>query len=62
MSLPATNAELHGGQIQLETQGELPDIGCWVKGNEWVPFLSNEKQNNNGTDKRRRFLFRKMQA
>jgi alpha-L-fucosidase len=34
--LSATNAELHGVGIQLETQGGLPDIGFWTSGDEWV--------------------------
>jgi alpha-L-fucosidase len=36
--LSATNAELHGSQIQLETQGDLPDIGYWFDGAEWVSW------------------------
>ena len=38
--LSATNAELHGSQIQLETQGELPDIGYWDRGDEWVSWTA----------------------
>lgn len=38
--LSATNAELHGSQIQLETQGDLPDIGYWDKGDEWVSWTA----------------------
>src|ERR1039458_341552 len=38
--LSATNAELHGSQIQLETQGGLPDIGYWDKGDEWVSWTA----------------------
>ena len=38
--LSATNAELHGSQIQLETQGDLPDIGYWDKGDEWVSWAA----------------------
>ncbi|MGA3144166.1 MAG: alpha-L-fucosidase [Verrucomicrobiota bacterium] len=38
--LSATNAELHGSQIQLETQGGLPDIGHWDKGDEWVSWTA----------------------
>ena len=36
--LSATNVQLHGRQIQLETQGDLPDIGYWDKGDEWVSW------------------------
>jgi alpha-L-fucosidase len=38
--LSATNAELHGSQLQLETRGELPDIGYWDKGDEWVSWMA----------------------
>jgi hypothetical protein len=38
--LSATNAELHGNQIQLETQGGLPDIGYWDKADEWVSWTT----------------------
>ena len=38
--LSATNAELHGSQFQLETRGELPDIGYWDKGDEWVSWMA----------------------
>ncbi|MFZ0829433.1 MAG: alpha-L-fucosidase [Verrucomicrobiia bacterium] len=38
--LSATNASLHGSQIQLETQGDLPDIGYWDKGDEWVSWTA----------------------
>ena len=36
--LSATNAELHGSQIQLETRGGLPDIGYWENGDDWVSW------------------------
>ena len=36
--LSATNAALHGSQFQMETQGGLPDIGYWDKGDEWVSW------------------------
>ena len=39
MNLSATNAELHGTQLQLETQGGLPDIGYWNDGNELVSWM-----------------------
>ena len=38
--LSATNATLHGSQIQLETQGKLPDIGYWEKADEWVSWTA----------------------
>lgn len=38
--LSATNAELHGNRIQLDTPGELPDIGYWDKGDEWVSWTT----------------------
>jgi len=34
----ATNAELHGTMLQLETQGALPDIGYWNDAREWVSW------------------------
>jgi hypothetical protein len=34
----ATNAELHGTGLQLETQGGLPDIGYWNDASEWVSW------------------------
>ena len=40
MILSATNAELHGTQLQLETQGGLPDIGYWNDGNESVSWTA----------------------
>jgi alpha-L-fucosidase len=40
MNLSATNAELHGTQLQLETQGGLPDIGYWNDGNESVSWTA----------------------
>jgi hypothetical protein len=39
--LSAPDAELHGSQLQLETQGGLPDIGFWNNGNEWVSWTAN---------------------
>jgi alpha-L-fucosidase len=36
--LSATNAALHGGHLQLETRGGLPDIGYWDKSDEWVSW------------------------
>jgi alpha-L-fucosidase len=36
--LSATNATLHGSQLQLETRGGLPDIGYWDSGDEWVSW------------------------
>jgi alpha-L-fucosidase len=38
--LSATNAVLHGSQLQLETQGGLPDIGYWDNGDEWVSWTA----------------------
>jgi hypothetical protein len=38
--LSATNAALPGSQIQLETQVELTDIGCWDKDNERVSLAA----------------------
>ena len=38
--LSATNAALHGSQLQLETRGGLPDIGYWDKGDEWVSWTA----------------------
>jgi alpha-L-fucosidase len=36
--LSATDAELHGSQLQLETKGGLPDIGFWDNGDESVSW------------------------
>jgi alpha-L-fucosidase len=36
--LSATNAALHGSQIQLEERGGLPDIGYWDKADDWVSW------------------------
>jgi alpha-L-fucosidase len=38
--LSATNAALHGSQLQLETQGGLPDIGYWDSGDAWVSWTA----------------------
>jgi alpha-L-fucosidase len=38
--LSATNAELHGSQLRLETEGGLPDIGYWDKGDEWASWTA----------------------
>jgi len=38
--LSATNAALHGSQIQLETRGGLPDIGYWDSGDAWVSWTA----------------------
>ena len=38
--LSATNAVLHGSQLQLETRGGLPDIGYWDSGDEWVSWTA----------------------
>jgi alpha-L-fucosidase len=38
LNFSATDAELHGSQIQLETQGGLPDIGFWNDGEEWISW------------------------
>jgi hypothetical protein len=38
--LSATNAALHGSQLQLETRGGLPNIGYWDKGDEWVSWTA----------------------
>jgi len=38
--LSATNAALHGGQLQLETRGGLPDIGYWDNGKDWVSWAA----------------------
>jgi alpha-L-fucosidase len=40
VSLTATDAELHGSQIQLEEKGGLPDIGFWDNGAEWVSWTA----------------------
>jgi alpha-L-fucosidase len=37
LSLSASNADLHG-QVQLETQGGLPDIGFWTDANDTVSW------------------------
>ncbi len=39
--LSAAEATLHGSQLQLETQGGLPDIGFWDNGNEWVSWTAH---------------------
>jgi alpha-L-fucosidase len=39
--LSATDAELHGDQIQLETKGGLPDIGFWENGDESVSWTAH---------------------
>ena len=38
--LSATNAELHGSHLQLETKGGFPDIGYWNNGGEWVSWTA----------------------
>jgi hypothetical protein len=38
--LSATNAALHGSQLQLETQGGVPDIGYWDSGDAWVSWTA----------------------
>jgi alpha-L-fucosidase len=38
--LSATDAELHGSQIQLEEKGGKPNIGFWDKGDEWVSWTA----------------------
>jgi len=38
--LSATNAALHGSQLQLETRGGLPDIGYWDSGNDWISWTA----------------------
>jgi alpha-L-fucosidase len=38
--LSATNAALHGSQLQLETRGGLPDIGYWDSGDAWVSWTA----------------------
>ncbi len=40
LTLSATNAELHGSQLQLETKGGVPDIGFWDKGDESVSWVA----------------------
>ena len=39
--LSATNAGLHGSQLQLETRGGLPDIGYWDSADEWVSWKAH---------------------
>jgi alpha-L-fucosidase len=41
LTLSAADAERHGSQLQLETQGGLPDIGFWNNGQEWVSWTAN---------------------
>jgi alpha-L-fucosidase len=38
LNFSATDAELHGTRLQLETQGGLPDIGFWNDGEEWISW------------------------
>jgi alpha-L-fucosidase len=38
--LSATNAALHGSQLQLETRNGLPDIGYWDNGDAWVSWTA----------------------
>jgi alpha-L-fucosidase len=38
--LSATNAILHGSQLQLETRSGLPDIGYWDSGDAWVSWTA----------------------
>jgi alpha-L-fucosidase len=38
--LSATNAALHGSQLQLETRSGLPDIGYWDSGDAWVSWTA----------------------
>ena len=38
--LSATNAALHGSQLQLETRSGLPDIGYWDNGDAWVSWTA----------------------
>jgi alpha-L-fucosidase len=40
VTLSATDAKLHGSQLQLEEQGGLPDIGFWDNGAEWVSWTA----------------------
>jgi len=36
--LDANDAELHGGQIKVETKGVHTNIGCWDKPGDWVSW------------------------
>jgi alpha-L-fucosidase len=47
LTLSALDAELHGGRIQLETQGGLPDVGFWENGDEWVSWTAHFSQAGN---------------
>jgi alpha-L-fucosidase len=40
LNLSATDAELHGSQLQLETRGGLPDIGYWDNGGDSVSWTA----------------------
>ena len=40
LTLSATNAQLHGSQLQLESQGGLPDIGYWDSPQESVSWTA----------------------
>jgi alpha-L-fucosidase len=40
VTLSATDAELHGSQLQLEEKGGKPNIGFWDKGDEWVSWTA----------------------
>ena len=40
LTLGADDADLHGDQINHETQGGLPNIGFWDKGDEWVSWTA----------------------
>ena len=38
LNLDANDAELHGGQIKVETHDMRPNIGFWDKADEWVSW------------------------
>jgi alpha-L-fucosidase len=40
VTLSATDAELHGSQLQLQETGGKPNIGFWDKGDEWVSWTA----------------------
>jgi alpha-L-fucosidase len=47
VTLSATDAQLHGSQLQLETQGGLPDIGYWDNGDESVSWMAQISRTGN---------------
>jgi alpha-L-fucosidase len=47
LTFSAPDAELHGSQLQLETQGGLPDIGFWNDGGESVSWTATVSKTGN---------------